>query len=81
MNGVTSRSVLAIDPNSCDDGSAYGGLSGDLYTVQQLVTPARCWQIKKKEKKKKMTSKATAVTVAGSVRHTQAGVLSDVSDS
>ena len=41
MNGVTSRAVLAIDPNSCDDESAYGGLSGDLYTVLQLVTPAR----------------------------------------
>ena len=72
MSGVTSRAVLAIDPNSCDDECLWW----NLYTVQQLVTQAWCWQIKKK-----MASRTTVVTVAGSARHTQAGVLSDISDS
>ena len=80
MSGITSRAVLAIDPNSCDDECLWWTFWRCAYCTTVSDTEHGVGESKKK-KKKMMTSRSTVVTVAGSARHTQAGVLNDISDS
>ena len=77
MSGVTSRVVLAIDPNSCNDECLWWTFWRFAYCTTVSDTKHGVGE----SKKKMMTSRSTVVTVAGSARHTQAGVLSDISDS
>ena len=69
MSDITGIAILAINPDSCDDESAYTELSGDSYILynSQGHQPGvgEIWQ--------KMASRATMVMVVGTTKHTKAG--------